>query len=1124
MGANDYRMWYQSNSTPSNSTVAYATSADGKAWTLVTNNVSGLLANNAGHPHVEFADNKFVIWYWNATTPYGNNAMHYAESVDGITWTNDSAITGNLITAAGGLWNSGSYGAADVIVNDSPTNVGANPFDYKYAMYYDATSGGYEQIALGYSVNGIDWTLYGTGPVLSKGSAGSWDSVYATAGSVIKGDVWTMWYSGGISASNEGIGCATSNDGLVWTKCAANPAMSKNDGVGWRNNRTYTPSVIRDGGIDKMWFTGKDNATGNYAIGYATLGAPGNLSLRETSSGGVSLPDGSSDIVLDDATSLNISNSANTVSNGTVIVGGVTKILSNFTSGNLSGVDLSAPKIIGGQSVAIGKAIKISSGLSGVPIAITNPTLSNTHVSIPDNTTILAPSGWNGTILPPKTGLSGDIALSGFVVGDTVIDIGSPNAILLFDKPVVVALNGVTGDVGYKPAGSTVWNRITAVCGGDYNTPTLSAAAFPGECSITNGTDTKILTYHFTTFGGLAPFGESVIPPDNFSVLAGSSITNTGSSVINGDLGISPGSSITGFLPGVINGTRHVADAAAIQAKTDLTTAYNNAAGKTPVSTVATELGGTTKTAGVYNSADGTFGITGTLTLDAQGDPDAVFIFKTASTLITAASSNVFLVNGAQACNVFWRVGSSATLGTNSTFKGSIMALTSITLTTGANVNGSLLARNGAVTLDTNIVTMAKCAAASGGSHPATINVVKTVINDNGRAKTAADFALFVNGISVVSGVTNTFPASRGIRYDVTETQDPDYAQSFSGDCDSRGSLNLAPGDQKICIITNNDIGAPVVVPPVPPIIDVVKVPSPLSLPSGPGEVSYTYTLRNIGAVPVSDITMVDDSCDSVVLVSGDKNNDSKLDMNETWTYRCSALLSETHTNIVVTTGWANGISAVDITSAIVVVGLPVVPPLIHVTKVPTPLKLSAGGGMVTYTEKITNPGTVALSDVRLSDDKCAPLKYVSGDLNNDAKLDPTETWVYTCQTNLTKTTINTAVASGAANGLLIRDFAIVTVVVAETVPVSVINQQIKEIMIDLGKGSRNNDVAILQNFLISQNKGAAADILARVGATGYFGVLTRAALAEFQAQAGISPALGNFGPITRVYLSKYNE
>src|SRR3989338_9173944 len=197
---------------------------------------------------------------------------------------------------------------------------------------------------------------------------------------------------------------------------------------------------------------------------------------------------------------------------------------------------------------------------------------------------------------------------------------------------------------------------------------------------------------------------------DGFAVLAGSTITNTGSSVINGDLGLSPGTAVTGFPPGTLNGTQHAADTAAANAQAALTTAYNNAAGQTPVSTVPTELGGTTKIAGIYDSAAGTFGITGTLTLDAQGDPNAVFVFKTASTLITAGSSNIVLANNAQACNVFWQIGSSATLGTNSFLKGNILALTSATLTTGANVEGRVLARNGAVTLDTNVITKSTCA------------------------------------------------------------------------------------------------------------------------------------------------------------------------------------------------------------------------------------------------------------------------------------------------------------------------------------------------------------------------------------------------------------------------------
>jgi len=169
-----------------------------------------------------------------------------------------------------------------------------------------------------------------------------------------------------------------------------------------------------------------------------------------------------------------------------------------------------------------------------------------------------------------------------------------------------------------------------------------------------------------------------------------------------------------------LNGQLHLTDAVAEQAKVDLVTAYNDAASRGPTTTVATELGGQTLTEGVYASAAGTFGITGTLTLDAQGDPNAVFVFQMASTLVTASASSVNLINGAEACNVFWQVGSSATLGTDSSFSGNILALTSITLTTGATVEGRALARNGAVTLDTNTITRAVC------SSPATTTTTTT--------------------------------------------------------------------------------------------------------------------------------------------------------------------------------------------------------------------------------------------------------------------------------------------------------------------------------------------------------------------------------------------------------------
>jgi hypothetical protein len=212
-------------------------------------------------------------------------------------------------------------------------------------------------------------------------------------------------------------------------------------------------------------------------------------------------------------------------------------------------------------------------------------------------------------------------------------------------------------------------------------------------------------------FSAQAPVGLGT--DGSFAVLAGSTVTNTGPSVISGSVGLDPGSAVTGFPPGIVlAGTTQVANGVALQAKSDLVTAYNDAAGRSSTATVSGDLAGRTLTSGVYTSAS-SLGLSGALTLDAQGDPNAVFIFQAGSSLIVGSSSQVNLIGGAQACNVYWQVGSSATIGTGAAFVGNILALTSISMTTGATLQGRALARNGAVTLDTNTITSPLCTSGS---------------------------------------------------------------------------------------------------------------------------------------------------------------------------------------------------------------------------------------------------------------------------------------------------------------------------------------------------------------------------------------------------------------------------
>ena len=208
-----------------------------------------------------------------------------------------------------------------------------------------------------------------------------------------------------------------------------------------------------------------------------------------------------------------------------------------------------------------------------------------------------------------------------------------------------------------------------------------------------------------------------------FAALAGSTITNTGPTVITGDLGLHPGTAVTGFPPGSVIGTQHVTDAVALQAKNDLITAYTDAATSTSTSDLTgQDLGGKNLVPGVYTFSSAAQ-LTGPLTLSGNG----VFIFQVGSTLTTASASSVLLTGGAQACAVFWQIGTSATLGTATQFQGTLMALSSITLTTGASLTGRALARNGALTLDTNNITVPSSTCTIGPAPTPTPTPVPTV-------------------------------------------------------------------------------------------------------------------------------------------------------------------------------------------------------------------------------------------------------------------------------------------------------------------------------------------------------------------------------------------------------------
>lgn len=292
-----YKMWFSDGS----GNIGTARSNDGIVWAEGVD-ASGLI--NPHHSTVIYDASGFggggagpfyKIWYWDTSKLYSVDAIRVAESDDGINWMNDQALTTDpltpIVSGVAGDWNRGSYGPIHLFYQPGMANSGDDPFNYEYVMYFDGTTGGFEQAGLGYSVDGLHWVRYGDDPVLASGDdwqgvwglPDPWDSSYIGFGSVLRDDdgFFHWFYCGGTTSIDKGIGYASSNDGLTWTKDALNPFVELEPGT-WHSKRAYTPTALYDAdrfsdhgqnSEFKLWYTGRDDAN-NYQLGYLGRNIP----------------------------------------------------------------------------------------------------------------------------------------------------------------------------------------------------------------------------------------------------------------------------------------------------------------------------------------------------------------------------------------------------------------------------------------------------------------------------------------------------------------------------------------------------------------------------------------------------------------------------------------------------------------------------------------------------------------------------------------------------------------------------------------------------------------------------------------------------------------------------------
>ena len=467
----------------------------------------------------------------------------------------------------------------------------------------------------------------------------------------------------------------------------------------------------------------------------------------------------------------------------------------------------------------------------------------------------------------------------------------------------------------------------------------------------------------------------------NYSILGETAITTLGDTLIIGNVGISPGtaSDITGFgltldssgtfsTSALVTGNIYASDYATstpgdmTTAIDDMYNAYTDAAGRTASTTDTGVDAGILNSstpdfvAGIYNWTNNVT-ITDSITL--SGSATDIWIFQIAGDLDLAAAGDlasgtkILLTGGALAENVFWAVGGTlspgygVTLGAYSTFNGNILSAKQIILETGSELTGRALSQT-QVTLDANTIY----------SYPATLRVVKLVVNDIDGIATSSDFSVSVKKLNVnVVGSPMLGTSTPGTlyslapgKYVIDEVANSSYTKSYSGECTATGTVTLLAGDDKTCIITNTSI--PVVIPtpdptppsgssgpvPITPLIGITKTSTP-SVLFGSGLVTYNYTVWNVdGQRALASVVVTDDKCGPVTLISGDINKNFKIEPSEIWKYSCTANLDDTTTNTATATAKSDDPYQQTTTAtavATVVVGNPIIPVVITATSTP---------------------------------------------------------------------------------------------------------------------------------------------------------------------------------------------